>query len=343
MVTLPLPPPLPPRPRTNMPAQIPMDIVNCIQHYVERPGVGIFCRRGDRSEAIVYHSLDGQTTQHVRKISEPRRYLYGYPAVHTWGSPAVVTARMVPTADVTAATLTNIDFSTGAESRPAWLDRVAPTLFPVMPSATVALDEHHLMVPRADFSFAVVDTQTGAVVPTSLTFGARNPGLGRAFLAARNYCSQGSALISGSCGDMWYYSGRTDTATQIGRYGQTPCRQITCLQSVPNTETFVVGYAQRALLYDFRAGYAPVLVAADAPHPLWTSAAMFTEHALVSWNSLTADARGFHIQSHCQFIDLRAPQEWHALPAWKLPGDVAPHWALPLRAVPEFPAVASRL
>ena len=318
------------RTSTSALALVPMDVVNMVQHCIDVPGVGIFCRRNDCSEVIIHHSLDNETPQSTCIVSQPRFCLYGSPVAHKFCAPTVTLARQMLSSDASPLdTLTTIDVARGTERRPEWLDEaVAGDLLPAMASVTIALDDDRLLVPRHDMSFACVSKSTRTVRPTSLTFSNRNRSLGRAFLGARLHATPGAAIISCEDGGLCYYDAFGDAPTFIGRpeiYGAAG--HITCMQTVPNTNTLFVGYRNRAMLFDFRAGFAPVMCS-DAPLPLWTSAAFFSEHGIASWNSIVYDHAGFHIRSHCQYVDIRSPTQWGQLPHWNLPTDVAAHWAM---------------
>lgn len=310
-------------------SQVPYDVIDIVEKRINSPGVSIFCRKRDCSEVVIHHSLDNQTPQKELQISAPRHCLYGSPVPHTYRTSKVTLARkMLDHGASPLDSLTVIDSVRGSESRPAWVnDMDHSDILPAMPCATVSMSSDRLLVARNDMSFVSIDTTSGKVSPTSLTFATRNTELGRAFLGAKPHSSHW-ALFSGTHGAMYIYDPYSDASTHIGRAASSgSATAITCMQTVPHTDTIFVGYDKRATLYDFRTGFAPVM-SSDAPMSLWTSAAFFSEHGLASWNSLVYDHTGFHMNSHCQYVDIRMPAVWGDLPHWNLPLDIAALWAL---------------
>ena len=313
------------------------DVVTLANNYTS-PSLAINCRDTTGGELIVYQPLDGVSPVQTRTISGYSHCVYGFPVPYEWRQSRVTMTRRPLSRPSSVPDIVTLDYMQSDTARlrstPTWADYVARD---ARDGPTVALSEQHVMLPLVDDGFWVCDTVTGSVMPTSMVFGARNRALGNVRLAARDYTLPGMALIAGTGNHMIRYCAWTNTTQHVSLPVGTPSHErVSCVLCVPNSSTFLVGVGSRLSVYDFRQSHEPAQ-AVTARYALWPSAAMFSEHAVASWNSLSMDADGtWAHHRHCQTCDLRAPTQWDDRPEWNLPTNTMPLWTSPLVSTPRI-------
>lgn len=260
-----------------------------------------------------------------RVVGKYRHHIYGPPTPYEWkAQKAIVTAQGI---EAETSDIIEIDYLDPVQScRPAWAASIheATTRAPA-----VALTPTQTMLGMRDGTYRVADTESGALVPTNL------PSDSTAMqLAARDYTCPGMALFGGVGSQLTLYNAHTNTTELFSIPADAPHKCVTTLLCVPHSHTFLVGTGSRLYIYDLLAQASPVQ-SVDTLYPLWPTSSMFSEQALVSWNSMTriGNTSQLKLRAHCQTADLRAPQLWLDAPQWNVADGAEMIWSAPLDSV----------
>lgn len=307
---------------------LPADLTLLVRHYTV-PAVAVPCRDAVGDEWIVYQPLDGMQSQWRRHIAPYTQCYYGVPVSTEWRRDSVVVGRRVVGHRGTSVVQCNYSAATPCTD-PAWS---ADLPVPASDGPTIQLPNERVMLSCEDSAFWICDTaRRQRAMPSGLQFGVRDPVFGAATLAACDLGVPHVSLIAGTRRQMALFCAETlQTFRRVLPDGED---RVTCMLSQPQSSNYLVGMGNRLHLYDFRASDQPSL-SAQAAYPLWRSAAMISEHALVSWNSLMLRADGsWLIGQHCQSCDLRSPREWTQAAHWNLPAGFMPLWATAVENTP---------
>ena len=297
------------------------------------PGIVLFSKSTDEPASLLYIPLDGSTGP-VQHFVGQKYFSYGYPVPYSWrSSSALVTQSSNIPSHIPD--LVCFDY---AEHK---IDP-DPTLLPnerhrFIPGPVVALTQTHTLLTQSDNSFAILNTETHTLQPTSIVFGPRNARMSCPRFCARDYLVDGIALLAGSSGNLFQYCAWTDVCIELGYPEATKeSTYITNITTIPDSSTFLASASKRLFGYDLRVSYAPVF-AFDMKYYSSNASTMYSEYGFASWNDSTykivAGKCVFITNTHCQRLDIRSGCEDAS--EWNLPSHMRPLWASSVANVPK--------